>query len=61
MICLFRKVKIEEQLREERGRNLELQNENIKQGIELSEREIKEMIMGTQISDLEIMILGGNL
>lgn len=58
---MFRKVTVEEQLRKERSRNSELQNENIKQGVELSEREIKEMMMGVQISDLEIMILGGSL
>lgn len=36
-----------------------LEAENQSQGIELSEREIQEIIQGQLISDLEIMILGG--
>lgn len=36
---------------------LELKKENEQQGIELSEREINEVIQGMQISDLEVQIL----
>ena len=38
-------------------RNLQAYKENIQQGIELSEREIQEIIQGRQISDLEIQLL----
>ena len=45
-------------------RNLQVQKENQEQGIELSEREIQEIIQGQQLSGLEIRILtlelGGN-
>lgn len=58
---MYRKITLQEQLREERGNNLKLQNENIVQGVELSEREINEIIIAMQVSDLEIQImeLGG--
>lgn len=38
-------------------RKLQVYKENIQQGIELSEREIQEIIQGRQISDLEIQLL----
>lgn len=38
-------------------RNLQVYKENIQQGIELSEREIQEIIQGQQMSDLEIQLL----
>ena len=38
-------------------RNLQVYKENIQQGIELSEREIQEIVQGRQISDLEIQLL----
>ena len=38
-------------------RKLQAYKENIQQGIELSEREIQEIIQGRQISDLEIQLL----
>lgn len=45
-------------------RQLQVQKENQEQGIELSEREIREIIQGQQMSGLEIRILtlelGGN-
>jgi len=45
-------------------RDLQIQKENQEQGIDLSEREIQEIIQGQEISDLDIRILmletGGN-
>ena len=45
-------------------RDLQIQKENQEQGIELSEREIQEIIQGQEISDLDIRVLtletGGN-
>ena len=38
-------------------RYLQVYKENIQQGIELSEREIQEIVQGRQISDLEIQLL----
>ena len=38
-------------------RKLQVYKENIQQGIELSEREIQEIVQGRQISDLEIQLL----
>ncbi len=38
-------------------RKLQVYKENIQQGIELSEKEIQEIIQGRQISDLEIQLL----
>ncbi len=50
-------------LQNERLRSIQssvnLEQENINQGVELSEREIQEIIQGQQISELEIMMLGG--
>ena len=59
---MFRKITLQERVRKERGRNLELKNENIELGKELSEREIQEIIQGRQVSDMEInlLIMGGN-
>lgn len=46
------------------NKNIELNQSMTKQGIELSEREINEIMMGMQISDMEITLLelqmGGN-
>ena len=48
-------------LRNEKLRSIQssinLEQENRQQGIELSEREIQEIIQGQQMSDLEIQIL----
>lgn len=44
-------------------KQLQVQKENQQQGIELSEREIQEIIQGQEISDLDIRVLtleGGN-
>ena len=45
-------------------RDLQIQKENQEQGIDLSEREIQEIIQGQQMSDLDIRVLmlelGGN-
>lgn len=45
-------------------RQLQIQKENQEQGVELSEREIQEIIQGQEISDLDIRVLmlemGGN-
>lgn len=38
-------------------RHLQIAKENEQQGVELSEREIQEIIQGQQISDLEIQLL----
>lgn len=38
---------------------IKLTQESVNLGIELSEREIQEIIQGQQISELEIMMLGG--
>ena len=38
-------------------RHIQLQKENERLGIELSEREISEIVQGTQISELEIKLL----
>lgn len=42
-------------------RNIKLAKENERQGVELSEREIQEMIQGIQLSDLEIRLIMGGL
>ena len=48
-------------LQNERLRSIQssvnLEQENRQQGIELSEREIQEIVQGRQISDLEIQLL----
>ena len=60
---MFRKLSIKEMLRDEVLRSkqseIALMQENINLGVELSEREIQEIIQGQQISELEIIILGG--
>lgn len=42
-----------------KGTESSLSKENVKLGVELSEREIQEITQGQQISELEIMIIGG--
>ncbi len=58
---MFKKLTEQEQIRLERGNTLALNNrrieENQQQGIEISEREINEIMLGRQISDLEIQLL----
>ena len=58
---MFKKLTEQEQIRLERGNTLALNNrrieENQQQGIELSEREIQEIIQGQQMSDLDIQLL----
>lgn len=48
-------------LQNERLRSIQssvnLEQENQQQGVELSEREINEIIIGVQISDIEIQLL----
>ena len=60
---MFRKLTTREMLRNEELRSKEseikLTQESVNLGIELSEREIQEIIQGQQISELEIMMLGG--
>ena len=54
---MFRKISINEKIREERGRNLVTINNQTKIAQEVSEREIQEIIQGQQISDIEIQLL----
>ena len=58
---MFKKLTEQEQIRLERGNTLALNNrrieENQQQGIEISEREINEIMLGRQISDIEIQLL----
>ena len=58
---MFKKLTEQEQIRLERGNTLALNNrrieENQQQGIEISEREINEIMLGRQISDIEIRLL----
>lgn len=58
---MFRKLSVKEMLRNEesRSRSMELllNQENQKLGTEISEREINEIILGMQVSDLEIQLL----
>ncbi len=60
---MFRKLSTKEMLRNEelRSKSMEiaLNEEDQNLGMEVSEREIQEIIQGQQISELEIMILGG--
>ena len=60
---MFKKLTTKEMLRSEELRSkqsdLNLEQENQRLGVELSEREIQEIVQGQQISELEIMILGG--
>lgn len=54
---MFRKISINEKIREERGRNLVTINNQTKIAQEISEREIQEIAQGQQISDIEIQLL----
>jgi len=58
---MFKKLTTKEMLRKEQLRSLQsdirLEQENQQQGIELSEKEIREIEQGRQISDLEIKLL----
>lgn len=58
---MFKTLSTKEMLRNEELRSKQtetnLMQENINQGIELSEREIQEIIQGQQISDIEIQLL----
>ena len=60
---MFRRVTAKEMIKNEelRSKNMEseLNKESQDLGIGLSEREIQEIIQGQQISELEIMALGG--
>lgn len=60
---MFRRVTAKEMIRNEelRSKNMEsgLNEESQNLGMELSEREIQEIIQGQQISELEIIVLGG--
>lgn len=60
---MFRRVTAKEMIKNEelRSKDMEsgLNEESQNLGIGLSEREIQEIIQGQQISELEIMILGG--
>lgn len=60
---MFKRVSTKEMVRNEelRSKSMEsaLNEENQNLGMEVSEREIQEIIQGQQISELEIMILGG--
>ena len=59
--AMFKKLTTKEMLRNEQLRSLQsdirLEQENQQQGIELSEREIQEIIQGQQMSDLDIQLL----
>ena len=54
---MFKKLTTQEQIRQERGRNLVSLNNQTKIAREISEREIQEIVQGQQISDLEIQLL----
>lgn len=60
---MFRRVTAKEMIKNEelRSKDMEsgLNEESQNLGIGLSEREIQEIIQGQQISELEIVILGG--
>lgn len=60
---MFRRVTAKEMIKNEelRSKNMEseLNEESQDLGMGLSEREIQEIIQGQQISELEIMMLGG--
>lgn len=60
---MLKKLTAKEMLRNEelRSKSMEsgLSEESQALGVGLSEREIQEIIQGQQISELEIMILGG--
>ena len=54
---MFKKLTAEEQIRQERQRNLVTLNNQTELAVNVSEREIQEIIQGQQISDLEIQLL----
>ena len=54
---MFKKLTVQEQIKQERGRNLTTLNNQTKIAQEISEREIQEIIQGQQISDIEIQLL----
>ena len=54
---MFKKLTVQEQIKQERGRNLTTLNNQTKIAQEVSEREIQEIAQGQQISDLEIQLL----
>ena len=58
-----RRLTVKEMLRNEEARGKAMGSalvaENKELGTELSEREIQEIVQGQQMSELEIMILGG--
>ena len=60
---MFKRMSTKEMVRNEELRSkymeIALNEEDQNLGMEVSEREIQEIIQGQQISELEIMILGG--
>ncbi len=54
---MFKKLTAQEQIRQERSRNLITLNNHTEISVNVSEREIQEIIQGQQISDLEIQLL----
>lgn len=54
---MFKKLTVQEQIRQKRGMNLITLNNQTKIAQEVSEREIQEIIQGQQISDIEIQLL----
>lgn len=54
---MFKKLTAQDQIKQERGRNLTTLNNQTKLAVVLSEREIQEIVQGQQISDLEIQLL----
>jgi len=54
---MFKKLTAQEQIRQERSRNLITLNNQTEIAVNVSEREIQEIIQGQQISDLEIQLL----
>ena len=54
---MFKRLTVQEQIKQERGRNLTTLNNQAKIAQEVSEREVQEIAQGQQISDLEIQLL----
>jgi hypothetical protein len=54
---MFKKLSTQEQMQKERQRNLVTLNNQIELALNVSEREIQEIVQGRQISDLEIQLL----
>lgn len=54
---MFKQLSLKEQLQRATWENNHLKNENAILGVVASEREIQEIILGQQTSDLEIQIL----